>query len=158
MSAATADDRILKTRAAEETVEQLLPAVEDLLQRMVPDATFRPVEESAGFRIAVPLSFPDGVGHGTVVARLFRYRESVRLDVELQHNRVFADRAGAPTDRRCFLNDYIASLRVEIGAEELPAEFVRGAVRGVLTAQEAVADFNRKNPQPWRQVRVASAA
>lgn len=158
MSAATADDRILKTRAAEETVEQLVPAVEALLQQIVPDAVLRPVEETAGYRMAAALSFPDGVGHGTVVARLFRYRESVRLDVELQHNRVFADRAGAPTDRRCFMNDFVASLRVEIGAEELPADFVRATVRGVLAAQDAVADFNRKNPQPWRQVRVAGVA
>ena len=158
MSAATADNRILKTRAAEETVDRLLPAVDDLLQQMVPEGVVTTADEIAGYRLTSDLSFPDGVGRGRVVARLFRYREGVRLDLELQHNRVFADRIGGPTDRRCFMNDFVASIRLDPGCEELPAEFTRTARRGVRAAQEAVAAFNRKNPQPWRQVRVAAAA
>ena len=155
MSAATADDRILKTRAAEETVEHLVPAVEDLLQRIVPEGVVATADEIAGYRLSSDVGFPDGVGRGRVVARLFRYRDGVRLDVELQHNRVFADRIGAPTERRCFMNDYVASIRLEVGSDELPPEFVRTTLRGMRVAQDAVGEFNRQNPQPWRQVRVA---
>lgn len=155
MSAATADDRILRTRAAAETVDRLVPAVEELLERIVPESVLTCLEEVAGYRFTAGLTFPDGVGQGVVVARLFRYRDGVRLDLELQHNRVFADRAGAPTDRRCFMNDFIASVRLEPGTEGLPPEFVRTTVRGVRIARDAVAAFNRDNPQPWRQVRVA---
>ena len=158
MSAATAGNRILKTRAAEETVDRLVPAVEDLVQRIVPDGVVTTVDETAGYRLTSDLSFADGVGRGRVVARVFRYREDVRLDIELQHNRVFADRGGTPTDRRCFMNDYVASIRLEVGELELPADFVRATLRGMRVAQDAVAEFNRKNPQPWRQVRVAAAA
>jgi hypothetical protein len=158
MSAATADDRILKTHAAEETVEHLVPAVEDLLQRIIPEGVVATADEIAGYRMTSELTFPDGVGRGRVVARLFRYREGVRLDVELQHNRVFADRIGAPTERRCFMNDYVASIRLDLGSEQLPADFVRTTLRGMRSAQDAVAEFNRNNPQPWRQVRVAAVA
>ncbi|MGD2136404.1 MAG: hypothetical protein PVF27_09595, partial [Gemmatimonadales bacterium] len=93
----------------DQMVDALLPSVEVLLRRIADDASVVTEPDEGGYRCAVPLRFPDGIGRGLAVARLFRYRDTVRLDVELEHNRVLAKPDGTPSERRCYLNDYVAS-------------------------------------------------
>jgi hypothetical protein len=106
-------------RELEETVESLASQVEAMLQPVAPDDVVRSESEDGGYRFIVPVSFPDGVGRGQLVARLFRYRDSVRVDVELVHNRVLAKPGGAPSDRRCYLNDFVASISLPAKTDEL---------------------------------------
>lgn len=146
----------LTYRELDQMVEALLPMVEALLSRIAEDATVETVPEEGGYRVAVPLTFPDGIGRGSAVARLFRYRDTVRLDVELEHNRVLARPDGTPSDRRCYLNDYVASVTFAAGAETIPVDFERSAVRGILTAREAVQRYNRAQRAPWGQLTVAA--
>jgi hypothetical protein len=87
---------------------------------------------------------------------LFRWRESVRLDIEIVHNRAFAKPDGSASDRSCFLNDFTASTRLETGTEELPADFQREVIAGVSAARDAVQRYNRVNQAPWSRVRVAT--
>jgi len=105
---------------------------------------------------SVPLRFPDGIGLGRVVAQLFRYRDKVRLDIEIVHNRTFARPDGAPSDRRCFMNDFIASVAIAAKTEDLETDFRRGVVSGVHAAREAVQRHNRQQIAPWNQVKVAA--
>lgn len=139
----------------ERTMSQLVPQVHDLLHRI---ASTEPVtSKEQGYRMASPLRFPDGIGEGWVVAELFRYRHEVRLDIRIDHNRVFADPEGGPTERRCFLNDYIASVTMEVGTDTIPAEFVRTVVAGITAARDAVRRHNKQSAAPWAEIRVAAA-
>ena len=63
----------------------MVPAVEDLLQRLSDAVPATSDAEGSGFKVTAPLHFPDGIGKGQVVATLFRWREAVRLDVEIVH-------------------------------------------------------------------------
>jgi hypothetical protein len=140
----------------ERTMSQLVPQVHDLLHRITntePDTS-----KEQGYRMMSPLGFPDGVGEGWVAAELFRYRDAVRLDIRIDHNRVFADPAGGPTERRCFLNDYIASVTLAVGADTIPAEFVRTVVAGITAARDAVRRHNKQSAAPWAEIRVAAAS
>jgi hypothetical protein len=138
------------------TIETIGPLVEALLQRLSPGEVVSGDANDAGLRAEVPLYFSDGVGRGSVVAQLFRYHDTVRLDILVEHNRRFVRPDGAASDRRCYLNDYQASVTLPRGATELPEAFTRQVVSGVLAAREGVARYNRLHPQPWHQVRIAA--
>jgi hypothetical protein len=143
-------------RELEETIELLLPGVEAMLQPISADAAVVRESDEAGYRFAVPIMFPDGIGRGHVVARLFRYRDTVRLDVEIAHNRMLARPGGAPSDRRCYLNDFVASTSLPGGSEDVPPDFVRSVLRGVRSARDAVQRHNRNQTAPWNQLRVVA--
>jgi hypothetical protein len=132
--------------------------VAQLLEHAVGGAT--PVSENDGHeqRFVVPLRFPDGVGRGAVLAKLFPYRDRLRLDIEVTHNRVFAGRDGLPSDRRCYLNDFIASATLPADSRELDPGFVRDAIRGIRRAMDGVQRHNRSQSAPWAQVNVAALA
>jgi hypothetical protein len=144
------------SRDLEETIESLVPAVEDLLQRITGAAPDAIEGEETGLVRAAPLRFPDGIGHGKVVASLFRWRDTVRLDITVEHNRMFATPKGSASDRRCFLNDFQASATLEIGLAELPESFQREVISGISAAREAVQRYNRRNNTPWSQVAVVA--
>ncbi len=138
------------------TIEAIGPLVEALLQRLSPSDTVSSELGDAGLRAEVPLEFPDGIGHGSVVAQMFRYHDTVRLDILLEHSRRFVRPDGAPSDRRCYLNDFQASVTLARGTTELPEAFTRQVVSGVLAAREGVARHNRLHPQPWHQIRIGA--
>jgi hypothetical protein len=147
----------LSTERLGETVESLAPAVAALLQRIAPTEVVATESDAAGYRFVLPVRFPDGIGVGTVLARLFRYRDRVRLDVEVVHNRMFAKADGSPSDRRCYMNDFVASTAIASDATELPPDFERSVLRGVLRAREGVQRHNRVRAAPWNQVVIAAA-
>jgi hypothetical protein len=143
-------------REIDETIEHLAPVVEHLLQRLSDVAQVTSETEGSGVRLTVPLRFPDGIGQGQVVASLFRWREAVRLDIEIVHNRTFTKPDGSASSRRMFLNDYTASIKLAVGTTELPQEFERQVVSGVSAACDAVQRYNRRHQAPWSMVRVAA--
>ncbi|UCD24665.1 MAG: hypothetical protein JSW51_01750 [Gemmatimonadota bacterium] len=143
-------------RELDETIDSLVPVVEDLLQRLSDVAPVACETEGSGARLTVPLRFPDGIGQGQVVAALFRWREAARLDIEIVHNRTFTRPDGGASDRKCFMNDFAASIKLPVGTNELPQEFERHVISGVLAARDAVQRHNRKSPAPWSQVKVSA--
>jgi hypothetical protein len=145
-------------RELEETIASLTPQVEAMLQPIAPDETVSRESDDAGSRFAVPLRFPDGIGSGIVVARMFRYRDSVRLDVEIVHDRMLARPDGTPSDRRCYMNDFVASIALAPGTDEIPTDFRRSVLRGVKLASDAVQRHNREETAPWNQVHVVALA
>lgn len=148
----------LAYRQLDSALEALAPAVIQLLEQAVGGTTPRSESDGYAHRFVVPLRFPDGIGRGAVVAQLFPYRDRLRLDVEVTHNRVFAGRDGVPSDRRCYLNDFIASTTLSADAPELTPEFVRDVIRGVRKAMDGVQRHNRTQSAPWAQVTVAALA
>jgi hypothetical protein len=156
MTGCTESSLGLIQRELEETIESLVPGVEAMLQPIAADDVVVRESDGAGHRFVVPLSFPDGIGRGNVVAQLFRYRDTVRLDVEVVHNRVLARPGGGPSDRRCYLNDFVASIALAAGSEEVPLDFVRSVLRGVRAARDAVQRHNRNQSAPWNQLKVVA--
>ena len=144
------------SRDLEETIERLIPCVEDLLQRITGAAPVVTEGEGTDVLVAAPLRFPDGIGHGEVVASLFRWRDTVRLDIHIEHNRVFMTPTGIASERRCYLNDYQASVELTIETLEVPENFRHEVITGVSAAREAVQRYNRRNNSPWNQVSVAA--
>lgn len=138
------------------TIDAIAPLVEALLERLSPSETVTSESSLQGFRAEVPLGFPDGVGQGSVVAQLFRYHDTVRLDLMVEHNRRFLRPDGTPSERRCYLNDFQATLTLQRGATELPEAFQRGVVSGVLAARDGISRHNRLHPQPWHQIRIGA--
>ncbi|GIW53369.1 MAG: hypothetical protein KatS3mg081_2724 [Gemmatimonadales bacterium] len=138
-------------------IEAKAPAVENLLHRVAPEEEVSAGFEGSEFRAEVPLRFPDGIGEGRVVARLFRYHDTVRLDIYIDHNRVMAKPDGSPSDRRCFLNDYKASVSFRPGQEEFPENFEQRVLEGIWKARDAVQNYNRRHPEPWHHIRVTAA-
>src|ERR1041384_3630757 len=106
----------------------LVPGLENLLSRVAGAEPLVAEFERTSIRLVAPLTFPDSIGHGEVVATLFHYRDQVRLDVEIEHNRMFARPDGTPSDRACYLNDFVASVTLAQGAQALPDEVGRPAV------------------------------
>jgi len=143
-------------RGIEGTIEQLGRAVEGLLRQLSPGGHASAEFDEGEWRAETPLRFPDGVGEGRVVAELFRYHDSVRLDLHVDHNRCLAAPGGAPPARRCFFNDFAASITLAPGTAELPEAFRRKVARGVVAAQEGVQRHNRQFAQPWHQVKVVA--
>ena len=137
-------------------VANLVPAVVSLLQRISSVDPTVSNEQGTDVRFTSELSFPDGIGEGTIVAELFIYRDDVRLDLNIEHNRVFATADGSASDRRCYLNDYVASVVLDAEEEALPSEFIRKVVAGVTAARDAVRRHNRRANLPWTEIRVAA--
>ena len=96
----------------DEALGNLVPEVEDLLRRVCHVEPSASARSEKSVDLEAPISYPDGVGSGFVKAELFLYRDAVRLDIRVDHNRVFAKASGRPSDRRCFMNDYVASVSV----------------------------------------------
>ena len=136
-------------------LESFIPAVVSLLQRITsvkPTVTY----EGTDVKFSSELSFPDGIGKGEIAVELFVYRNTVRLDLHLEHNRVFATGNGSPSGRRCYLNDFVASVTLDAEQDTLPNDFVRGVVAGVTAARDAVRRHNRRAKLPWNEIRVAA--
>ncbi len=140
----------------DEAIREILPAVEDLMQRFSDAEPVVAHADGTGVTVSAPLRLPDGIGKAEVVARLFHWREAVRLDIEIVHNRSFAQPDGSPSERKCFLNDYHASLTIDSPSNELPAEFQRQVISGVLAARDAVQRHNRRYDRPWNRIEVAA--
>ena len=82
--------------------------------------------------------FPGGIGQGRLCAEAFCYRGRVRIDVCLAHNRVFARPDGSPSDRRLYLNDFVASTTLDADQEDVPDAFVQHVLDGVARARAAL--------------------
>jgi hypothetical protein len=134
----------------------LVPAVVSLLQRITSDEPAVVNDGGTDVKFTSELSFPDGIGEGEIAAELFVYRDAVRLDLHVEHNRVFATAHGRPSDRRCYLNDYVASVMLDAESDTLPNDFVRGVVAGITAARDAVRRHNRRAKLPWTEIRVAA--
>jgi hypothetical protein len=145
-------------RRLDETLAALVPAVADLLRQLGQGQEPSLGREGSARVLSVPVRFPDGVGHGAVVARVFRYRTAVRVDVEIVHDRMLASSDGTPTTRRCFLNDFVASVMLVPDTTALPEAFVRNVLTGVRAAVSAVETHNRHHKEPWSQVNVVGSA
>ena len=155
MNALTNPKAALIASELESDIGILVPALEDLLSRVAGGESQVAEFERTSLRLVSPLPFPDGIGRGEVVATLFHYRDEVRLDIEIEHNRMFARPDGTPSDRACYLNDFVASVTLKTGAQELPEEFVRHVVAGTAAARDAVRRHNRRSAAPWNEVQVA---
>jgi hypothetical protein len=143
-------------RRLDAAAERLVPRVFALLERLSKSGPVSTERDGRAHVLTVPLRFPDGIGSGTITARLFRYRNSVRVDLAVAHNRVLALADGRPSDRHCFLNDFVASVTLGADATELPDKFVHEVVNGVRAALTAVEEHNRRHPQPWSRIEVAA--
>ena len=135
---------------------RFVPAVVSLLQRITSDEPAVTYDVGTDVKFTSELSFPDGIGEGEIAAELFVYRDAVRLDLHVEHNRVFATAHGRPSDRRCYLNDYVASVMLDAESDTLPNDFVRGVVAGITAARDAVRRHNRRAKLPWTEIRVAA--
>jgi hypothetical protein len=155
MTRCATDNRPDLIRRLDETLDRLVPSVTDLLRQLGPaEPSFKLDGEVRA--LSIPIRFPDGIGHGDLVARVFRYRTAVRVDVEIQHDRVLATSSGGPTSRHCFLNDFVASVMLSPDAVALPEDFARSVLTGVRAAVHAVEAHNRHHKEPWSQVRVVA--
>ncbi|HXV90272.1 MAG TPA: hypothetical protein VD707_02825 [Gemmatimonadales bacterium] len=131
--------------ALDEVVGRFVPAVSDLVRRITGGGARAVRLGPSHARVSGDLLFPDGVGRGTVVVGVFRYRGDLRVDLAIEHNRVFAGRGGEPSENRCYLNDYVASVTLSRQEAELPVEFVRKVVSGVGAARTAVERYRRRS-------------
>ena len=134
----------------------LVPALEDLLSRVTRSESTVLEFDRNSIRLGAHFTFPDEIGRGDVVANLFRYGDEIRLDIEVEHNRMFARPDGTPSDRACYLNDFVASVTLVPGTREFPEAFVRHVVAGVAAARDAVPRHNRRNRAPWNEVQVTA--
>jgi len=141
--------------ALDEHVARLVPAVTDLVRRLTGAEARTQRVGPTHARLSADLSFPDGIGRGAIVAGVFRYRGSLRVDLTIDHNRVFAGRGGVASENRCYLNDYIASITLPRDAAELPVEFIRKVVAGVAAARTAV-ERHRRNAG-WFRAEITTA-
>ena len=133
----------------------IVPEVVSLLQRITSVEPAVTYEAGTDVKFTSELSFPDGIGEGEIIAELFVYRDAVRLDLHIEHNRVFATGNDQASGRRCYLNDYVASVTLDADEDSFPSDFVRGVVAGVTAARDAVRRHNRRASLPWHQIRVA---
>jgi len=132
----------------------LVPEVVSLLQRITSVEPAVTYETGTDMKFISELSFPDGIGEGEIAAELFLYRDAVRLDLHIEHNRVFAAAGNNASERRCYLNDYVASVTLDADQDSLPSDFVRGVVAGVTAARDAVRRHNRRASLPWHEIRI----
>jgi hypothetical protein len=156
MTGCLTDTRQDLLRRVDQTVTCLVPELAALLEGLSAAGELRSQQESSGHVLSIPLRFPDGIGQGSLVARVFRYRDVARVDVEIVHNRMLANAEGTAT-RSCFLNDFVDSVSLPAGAEQLPEEFRIRVATGVRGAVSGVDLHNRRHPQPWGRVRVVAA-
>ncbi len=146
----------LPDRKLDADVGRLASAVEELLHRITKVEPTVNNLDGSGIKLTSPLTFPDGIGRGEVIAELFLYRDELRLDIHVDHNRFFALADGSPSERPCFLNDHVASITICDVSEPLPPEFERSVVAGIAAARDAVRRHNRQCQAPWNEVRVAA--
>jgi hypothetical protein len=140
----------------ESDIGALVPALDDLVARVTGgDPTVAEFDRTS-IRLTASLVFPDEVGHGEVGAHLHRYRDELRVDIGIVHDRMFARPDGTPSERPCYLNDFVASMTLLPGTAELPAEFIRHVVAGVAAARDGVRRHNRRNQAPWSEVQVTA--
>ncbi len=144
--------------AAHDTVpECLVEATVALVERVTGStSTVLHVGTGRSVRIEAPVTFPDNIGSGTVMAQVTAREHTVRLELRLEHDRVFATPQKSPSPTRCFLNDYVASLTLAAEDEVLPEAFVREVVAGVHAARHAVERHNRDHPAPWFRIVVTA--
>lgn len=145
-------------RRLDETLDALAPAVADLLRQLGQGRDPSVARDGLARVLSAPIRFPDGIGRGAVVARVFRYRTAVRVDVEIVHDRMLASSDGTPTSRRCFLNDFVASVMLLPDTTALPEAFVQHVLTGVRAAVSAVDSHNRHHKEPWSQINVVGSA
>jgi len=145
-----------KTIGAVAITEALVAEATSLVRRV---AGTEPIvsEGEREVRLTAPVSFTDGVGRGEVAAALFSYRGRLRLDLTLEHDRVFARPDGSATGTHCYLNDYKASIQLPPDAPGFPDEFVRNVIAGVSAARDAVRRYNRRCGSDWFRVQVTRA-
>jgi hypothetical protein len=143
-------------RRLDAAAESLVPHVRRLLGALSPGQPVTTSLEDGARVISVPVRFPDGIGAGRINARVFRYRNSVRVDLTVLHNRMIALADGRPTGRACFLNDFVASVTLGPDDIELPEKFLTQVETGVSAALDAVDTHNRRYPQPWSRIRVVA--
>ena len=86
----------LAYRQLDGTFEALVPALAKVLERAVSGEDVHTESDGRGHRLIAPVRFPDGIGRGSVVAQIFPYRDRVRIDIELVHNRRLARSDGSP--------------------------------------------------------------
>jgi hypothetical protein len=156
MTGCVAQDSADLLRRLDAVVERLVPRVATLLGSVASAGAVTTARASNAVSLEVRVVFPDGIGRGALVARVFRYRTSVRVDVVLTHNRMIALADGRPGDRPCFLNDFSASVTLGPDAEFLPEAFVSGVRAGVEKAVRAVEEHNGRFPRPWGRIHVAA--
>ncbi len=135
--------------------ERLVEATAALLERVTSNtATVLYASTGRDVRLEAPVTFPDGIGSGSLIVQLHAQESIVDFTLRLEHDRVFATPQRTPSQNRCFLNDYVASVSVPAEAGEFPEEFVREVVSGVSAARYAVERHNREHPAPWFRVSV----
>ncbi len=102
--------------------------VQDLLRAVTMDRV-EGEREGTELRLCSPITFPDRIGSGHVVAALFWRSGDVRGDLTLEHDRMVARPDGMASERRCYLNDFVAS--ITLGPDDdLPAHFRKGGHGG----------------------------
>src|SRR5512134_3579913 len=103
---------VVGTRATiDEALHRVLPSVVALLKQATGREPLGVARRDLGeVKLSAPVSFPDGVGTGELMATIFAYRGRVRADFVLEHDRVLATPDGVRTATRCFLNDFQASV------------------------------------------------
>lgn len=135
--------------------ERLVEATAALLERVTSNTpTVLYASTGRDVRLEAPVTFPDGIGSGSLIVQLHAQESIVDFTLRLEHDRVFATPQRTPSPNRCFLNDYVASLTLAADVEDLPEEFVREVVSGVSAARYAVERHNREHPAPWFRVSV----
>lgn len=138
-------------------LERLVPSLAQLLHRATgqePVRMSRPAMRD--ITLTAPLSFPDGIGRGALVATLFVYRGAVRLDIVIEHDRMLATPEGVRTLTPCFLNDYQTSITFRDRADALPDAFVLRTLHGVKDALHAVQRHVRRSARAWPTISVVA--
>lgn len=139
----------------DEALHRLVPSVVALLRQATGREPLGVMRRDLGeLRLSAPVTFPDGVGSGELVAAIFAYRGKVRADFVLEHDRVLATPEGVRTGMRCFLNDFQASVTVPVDTAELPREFVLRTLQGLKESLAAVQRHRARSRAVWGAIYV----
>ena len=154
----------MSTPVIEPTSTQIAPdiavltqSISDLIGRAAQSDQVALENRHGALAISAPVFFPGGIGQGRLCAEAFCYRGRVRIDVCLAHNRVFARPDGSPSDRRLYLNDFVASTTLDADQEDVPDAFVQHVLDGVARARAAVRRHNADPGAYWQEILVAEA-
>jgi len=139
-------------------IDVLAQSIVDLIGRAADSDQVERTSHRGALAIVAAVSFPGGIGQGQVCAEAFCYRGRVRVDVRLAHNRVFARPDGTPSDRRLYLNDFVASTTLDPGLNAIPEAFVQHVLDGVARARAAVRRHNADPGAYWQEILVAEAS
>ena len=148
---------VVGTRATvDEALHRVLPSVVTLLRQATGREPLGVMRRDLGeLKLSAPVTFPDGVGSGELVATIFAYRGRVRADFVLEHDRVLATPDGIRTANPCFLNDFQASATMALDAPALPREFVIRTLQGLKQALAAVQKHRQRTQAIWGAIHVA---